>query len=330
MQSRLLVLAPLVAATALVLAGCSGTAAGTATTTPGGSTLSVVASTNVYGQIVQEIGGSDVEVTSIIASASQDPHEYEASASDQLTIQNADLIVENGGGYDAFMDALVQASGSTAPVVVAAEYSAAWPDGAIAPSDTAATLEADPHAEEDHNHDHIEGFNEHVWYDPHTIEHVAEAIAQELGALDPANAATYTANAESFVSQVAGLEDSLAAIDASHAGAEAFVTEPVPVYLLEAAGLVNATPDAFSEAVEQGTDVPPATLLEAIGVLESGAVKLVIVNAQTGGAETTQVVQTADAQSIPVLEFTETLPDGQTYIQWMQQNIAQISGALGQ
>ena len=109
-----------------------------------------------------------------------------------------------------------------------------------------------------------------------------------------------------------------------------FVTEPVPVYLVIAAGLENVTPDAFSEAVEEGQDVPPATLLEALNLLESGDVRVVIANAQTGGAETTQVIDAAKSAAIPVLEFTETLPSGQTYLSWMTDNIAQLEEALAE
>lgn len=144
----------------------------------------------------------------------------------------------------------------------------------------------------------------------------------------PDHAADFTANAEAFVEQIAGLEDALGQIEAKDAGAKVFVTEPVPVYLVEAAGLTNATPSAFSEAVEEGQDVPPATLLESLQLIDSGEIAVMIVNPQTGGAETTQVMDEAKAKSIPVLEFTETLPEGETYVSWMQSNITALSDAL--
>lgn len=333
---RLLLLPALGAASVLALAGCASASAAPAASDD--ATITVVTSTNVYGQIAQEIAGDAVEVVPIISSGAQDPHGYEATAADQLTVQNADLIIENGGGYDSFMDSLIEGSGSEAPVIVAAEYSHSW-SGTEADEHTTDELEETPHAEEehaddatadDHDHDHVEGFNEHVWYDPHTIEHLAEAIADELSTLVPADADTFAANADAFIAQIGDLEASLAEIDAAHAGAQVFVTEPVPGYLIAAAGLTNATPDEFSEAVEEGQDVPPATLLEALDAVRSGDVKVVIANAQTGGAETTQVIDAATAAGLPVLEFTETLPEGQTYIQWMQQNIEELAGALGE
>src|SRR5690606_33981168 len=124
------------------------------------------------------------------------------------------------------------------------------------------------------------------------------------------------------------LEDGLAAIDAAHAGAHVFVTEPAPGRLVEAAGLHDVAPASFSNAVEAGQDVAPATLLEALALLDSGEVQVVIANAQTGGAETTQIIDEADARGIPVLEFTETLPADTPYLEWMAQNIAALQSAL--
>ena len=120
----------LAAASALVFAGCASdqTAGGAEGDDASDGRLSVVASTDVYGEIASQVGGDLVEVTSIVTNASQDPHSFEPSARDQLTVSKADLIVENGGGYDAFIDALIDSSGSEAPVVTAVEHSHDWPE----------------------------------------------------------------------------------------------------------------------------------------------------------------------------------------------------------
>ncbi len=313
----------LAAASALVLAGCAGTAAGDDSSD---GKIAVVASTNVYGQIAEEIGGDLVDVTSIVTNESQDPHSFEPSARDQLAVSKADLVIENGGGYDAFIDALIESSGTEAPVVTAVEFSHDWPENGGHDEESAG--DAEDHAHDHGDHEHVEGFNEHVWYDPHTIAHVAEAIATELGELSPENAETFTANAEAFSSEIDGLEASLEEIAAAHAGEKVFVTEPVPVYLIQAAGLENATPEKFSEAVEEGQDVAPATLLESLALVKGGDVRVVITNTQTGGAETQEIVDEADGQGIPVIAFSETLPEGETYISWMQANIEALSAAL--
>src|SRR3546814_59351 len=159
--------------------------------------------------------------------------------------------------------------------------------------------------------------------------HFAEAVAEELSELAPDSSADITANLEEFSAGITGLEDALAAIAATDAGSKVFVTEPVPLYLASAAELENVTPEAFTEAVEEGQDVPPATLLEALDLLTAGDVRVVIANAQTGGAETEEVLREAESNGIPVVEFAETLPAGQTYLSWMDENIAALAGALG-
>lgn len=362
-RSRLVAPAALLTAGALALAGCAGGAE--PQETPAGDAVTVVASTNVYGQIAEAIGGDHVEVTSIVTSGAQDPHSFEASARDQLAVSEAELIIENGGGYDSFMDALIDGSGTEAPVITAVEFSHDWPDAEshdeAHPEETHASDAHADHADDDHAHDthaeethgaeethaaeekpaedahaghdhgdhgHVEGFNEHVWYDPHTIAHLAEAIADELSALDAANADVFSGNLADFTAGVETIEASLADLDAAHGGTEILVTEPVPLYLTDAAGLVNVMPDAFTEAVEEGQDVAPATLLEAQRLVQSGTIGLVVANAQTGGAETTQVISDAESGGIPVVEFTETLPEGQTYLSWMTANVEALSEAL--
>lgn len=352
----------LTAATSLALAGCAGsTTGGTADAGAGGDTIRVVASTSVYGQLAEQVGGDHVEVTAIVTSTSQDPHSFEPSARDQLTVSKADLVIENGGGYDAFIDALLESSGTDAHVITAVEYSHAWPknagheDDAHAEDDHADedhTDEAhaeDEHAEDDHadddhaedahadddhaedshdDHAHVEGFNEHVWYDPHTMAYVVEQIAAELAELSPDHADTFAANADELVAELEALESAIAEVEAAHAGARVFVTEPLSVYLIAAAGLEDVTPPAFSEAVEEGQDVPPATLLTALHLLRDDEIAVVIANAQTGGGETGQMLDEAETRGIPVVEFTETLPEGQTYISWMQANIEALGAAL--
>ncbi|MEZ3160748.1 zinc ABC transporter substrate-binding protein [Microbacterium sp. BWT-B31] len=319
MARRFLVVSALAAASVLALAGCAAPATGGADD----GRIEIVASTDVYAQIVDELAGDLVEVTAIVSGSNQDPHSFEPSARDQLAVSRADLIIENGGGYDAFVDALIEASGSEAPVLTAVEFSPAWPGDEHAD-------EGDEHADEgdEHGHDHIEGFNEHVWYDPATMGAFAQAIADELETLIPDAAADLTANLDAFTAEIEGLEDSLADIAAEHAGAKVFLTEPVPGYLVEAAGLVNVTPDAFSEAVEEGQDVAPATLLESLALIDSGDVRIVLTNTQTGGAETTEIAEEAQGRDIPVLAFSETLPEDETYLSWMQANIEALAGAL--
>ncbi len=346
MKKPVLVLA-VASVSALVLAGCSATAA---PESGGKDVIQVVASTNVYGAIAEQIGGDRVEVTSIITSASQDPHSYEASARDRLTVQDAELVIENGGGYDSFIDTLI--GDSDVHVLTAAEFSHDYPgneghedaDSHEHAEDEHAEEEAHDHAEGDHaeeghdhaeeegheGHDHIEGFNEHVWFDPHTMIHVVEGIAAEFSEIDPEGEADFTAAAAEIVSDLEGFETELETLGTEAGGASVFLTEPLPGYIAAAAGLTDVTPEGFAEAVEEGTDVAPATLLAALDVIDSGQVKALLTNAQTGGSETERVEAAAEAAGVPVVAFTELLEEGSSYSEWMRDAIQDLAAALQQ
>nr|WP_201470675.1 zinc ABC transporter substrate-binding protein [Microbacterium hydrocarbonoxydans] len=325
-----------VSAAALALAGCSSApAAGEGDD----STIQVVASTNVYGSLAAQIGGDRVDVESIITSASQDPHSYEASARDRLTVKDADLVIENGGGYDAFIETLLQ-DADDVHIVTAVESSHDYPgnEGHDSEEEGAADEGAADGHDHDHEHaegeegheghDHIEGFNEHVWFDPHTMVHVVEAIAAELSAIDPDGEADFTANAEKITADLEGFEADLQALKTDAAGANVIITEPLPGYIATAAGLTDVTPEGFAEAVEEGTDVAPATLLATLQQVEGGEVTAVLTNAQTGGAETQRVEDAAKDAGIPVVAFTELLPDGSSYSEWMSDAIQSLADAL--
>ncbi|BAS09738.1 metal ABC transporter substrate-binding lipoprotein [Arthrobacter sp. Hiyo4] len=94
------------AGVSLLLTACGsggGAPSATSGTESSAGVVEVVASTNVYGDIAAIIGGDKVNVTSIITKTSQDPHSYEATAQDRLLVSKAELVIENGGGYDAFL-----------------------------------------------------------------------------------------------------------------------------------------------------------------------------------------------------------------------------------
>lgn len=301
-----------------MLSACSAPAAVSPSSASDG-TIQVVTSTNVYGDIVKSIGGDKVSVDSIISKTSQDPHSYEANAQDKLAVSKAKLLVENGGGYDGFLHKLADDTGfDHANIVTAVEATG------LAPHEDEAS-----HSAGDHDHDHDHGaFNEHVWYNPAAMAKVADAVAARLAALKPASAAEFTANAGKFKSALAGITGKLEAIKAKHANTPVAITEPVPVYLLEAAGLVNKTPEAYSAAIEEDTDVSPAVLKETKDLFTAGSVKLLAYNEQTEGPQTEAVKEAATSAGVPVVDFTETVPEGKSYLEWMDGNADAIAGAL--
>jgi zinc/manganese transport system substrate-binding protein len=302
----------LATSTVLLLAGCAATDATTQPTEEPFAGLTIVSSTNVWGDVASSIGGDVVQVVSIIENFSQDPHSYEASARDQLAVNEADVIVANGGGYDPFMDTLAEAAGNTNIVY------AYLPD----------ELEQAPKEEEaGHDHDHAHG-NEHVWYDFHVVEDFATRLADQLKALDSENSAEYTANLDAFVAEIESLEERATAVADSVSGARIISSEPVADYLLEKLGLTNITPDSFSQAIEEELDVSPADLLEIQNLISSKSVELFVVNIQTGSVQIDALVGLAESNGIAVIQVSELLPQGLTYVEWMEQNISAIEAGL--
>jgi zinc/manganese transport system substrate-binding protein len=310
------------AITSLTLAGCSAAPASQ------DFGLSIVATTSVYGDIAQSIVGEFGTVTSLISDSSIDPHSFEASARDQLAIADADLVIANGGGYDPFVSPLVEASGTTAVVVIAVDASGLLDDSDEDHADETSAADDNYDITHDTTHDHTEGFNEHVWYSLHGMGHVVEHIAEELVALDPANGSTFEANAEELTTQIEALETRTDELTTQIGGGGAAVTEPVPLYLLEAVGLENLTPADFTEAIEEGNDVPPLAFEQTADLFAAGDVRLLGYNEQTASPETERVREAAESAGVPVVVFTETLPEGADYVSWMTDNLDALAEAL--
>ena len=289
-------------ATASLLALGSLTACGSDSTDAasgdgGGGSLSVVASTNVWGDVAAAVGGNLVRVTSVIDDPSQDPHDFEADAETLLQVSKADVVIENGGGFDDFVDTMLSSADTDAAVVNAFEVSG-------------------------------KTGNEHVWYDVPTVASVADEIAARLGEADPDNAAAYTANAAAYgekLDELVAAEDDLRP---SVEGTPVGVTEPLPVYLAEALGLEDQTPEAFAEAIEEGEDVPVAVLQETLALVEDGGIDLLFYNDQTTSPVTEQVRTAAEKAGVPVVPVTEVLPQGTDYLTWIRGNIDAVATAL--
>ncbi|MGW4111554.1 metal ABC transporter solute-binding protein, Zn/Mn family [Actinosynnema sp. NPDC004786] len=312
MTVRNALLGAVAAATAVVLTACG------AQDTPAADdgAIKVVASTNVWGSVVQAVGGDAVRVSSIIDDPSGDPHSYESKPSDLAAVRDAKLVIFNGGGYDDFFATLL------GPGTEGAKKIEAFPvSGKASDHD-----EPEPEAEGgDHGHDHA--VNEHVWYDFETVRKVAEQAAADLGEIAPDRKAAFDANAKDFTAKLTELERR---VEGRGAGRKVVATEPVAHYLLDTAGVEDVTPESFADAVEAEADIPVAALAEVTRLIEQKQVVALVNNAQTENPATNQVVERAQAAGLPVAEVTETLPEGVTgYLDWMTKQVDSLVGALG-
>lgn len=255
--------------------------------------MTVVASTDVYGDVVAQVAGrlagNRVAITSVIDDPAADPHSYEANTRTELAISHADLLIENGGGYDDFMGTMRRAAHAGAVLI-----------DVVGLSGRRAAAGGD--------------LNEHVWFDLPTVGKLVGRVVAVLSAKDPTDAPAFRTNGDGFSKKLAALQRSEAALKAAHGGAGVAVTEAVPLYLLQACGLVDRTPPEFSRAVEDETDVSPRVLRRTLALFAKHQVKLLVYNEQTAGPVTSKVLAAARAANIPVVPVTETLPEHSDYL----------------
>jgi zinc/manganese transport system substrate-binding protein len=291
--SRPLAAALLLAAWA-VLTGCAGAAHPRAAT--------VVASTDVWGSVARAVTGRHVAVTSILRGADTDPHSYQATPSDAAAIADAALVVYNGGGYDPWVDQVLDRHRSVASVD-ASSFATTGTNGGQPP-------------------------NEHVFYDLSVAKSVASSIADRMTAIDPGNAADYRANAAEFCRGADAIAISEHSIASAYPDTGVLATEPVGYYLMAASGLVNRTPPAFTAANENETDPSPADMASVLDLIDHRQVAALIVNPQTSTAAITGVENAARRAGVPVTEVTETLPDGIDYLTWQRRTVDHLLAAL--
>ena len=292
-----------VAAFAATTAGLAGVAgggtAGAATSTPG--VVHVVAAENFWGNITSQLGGRDVDVTSLISNPNADPHLFETDAADAATLAQAQVVIENGAGYDTWMGSLLGAD-SGHPRIVSA----------------AAVL-------------HVTGSdpNPHLWYDIPRVPTVAAAITAALVKAAPQDAPTFRANLAAFDRSLAPLDATLATIKAHFHNVPVAYTERVPGYALAVAHLDVKTPAGFARSIEDGDDPGPADTLAMQKLLDDHDINVLLYNVQTETPVTAQVRALARQHGIPVVGVSETMPAGaHTYQQWQQSQLTNLLHAL--
>ena len=255
---------------ALTLTGCTGQARWQKGTGP----IKIVASTNVWGDIAYQIAGEEATVTALIDNVNQDPHSFEASARDQLAVQDADIVIMNGGGYDDFVEQMVEADET--PAILINAYVASGDD------DTR---------------------NEHIWYSASQVKDVGNVIFSALETVDRNSTPTYESNLAEFEAQISLIEIRTSEIASAWGGEKVFATEPLIYYLLQDTGMVDITPGEFSEAIEEERDVAPAVMLEAKEALKQA--KFVAVNSSTS---TAQIEELLSSYPSAAYAFGELLP----------------------
>jgi zinc/manganese transport system substrate-binding protein len=289
---------------AACVAGC-----GTGAQGDGGTSGVIVAvgAENQYANVIEQIGGRYVKVSAIESNPNTDPHTFEASPSVAQEVAAAGLIVENGVGYDTFMEKIESAGGAgsdSSRKVINVQKLLGLP-------------ESTP--------------NPHLWYKPQTMPAVARALAGDLSALQPAHAAYFRENARRFDASLKPWYAAIAKFKAAYPNTPVATTEPVGDYMLEAAGTKNMTPFSLQADIMNGTDPAPQNVTLQNSLFSGHEVKVFVHNQQVTDSLTESFVQAAKRAGIPVVGVYETMPTpGYDYQSWMLAEVKALEKAVAE
>ncbi len=263
----------------------------------------VVAAENFWGSIAAQVGGPYIHVTSIIVNPDTDPHAYEPTSSDARLIAQAEYVIVNGAGYDAWVPKLLDANPASGRKVL-----------------TVADLFGKK-----------EGDNPHLWYLPSYVDQVVERIASDLAKIDAADATAISEQGATYRS--VGLKDYHDTIDAirqKYAGTGVGATESIAAYMAEGTGLNLVTPYSYLKAISEGTDPIASDRAQVQNEIASKSIKVFIFNSQNSTPDIQGLVAKARAAGIPVVKMTETLaPATSTFQDWQTGQLKDLLSALG-
>lgn len=156
-----------------------------------GEKLQVVATTNIVGDVVKQVGGQHIDLT-ILMGIGVDPHSYVPTPADTAAIHDAHVVFANGVGLETNLEEMLASSGGDATLI----YLSHGLEHRLAGGA----------AEEDEHGDDKEGLDPHTWFDVKNVIHWVGTIKQALSSLDPANAEAYRANAEAYTKELEALD----------------------------------------------------------------------------------------------------------------------------
>jgi zinc/manganese transport system substrate-binding protein len=289
-------------AIALTLAaGCStGT---TSTSTSGGSHgPRIVAAENFWGSIATQLAGADGDVTSIITNPATDPHDYEASASDARTVASAQLVIENGIGYDAWMQHLIDANPVSGRVVL----------------NVGDLLGIAP------------GGNPHQWYSRASVEQFISRLTSDLATVDPSHRSDYQRNEHTFETRTLAPYNALIAqIKHRYAGTPIGASESIVTPLAQTLGLKMMTPESFLDAIAEGTEPTANDKETADTQIRDHQIKVFVFNSQNSTPDVQRLVDESRREGIPVTTVTETLaPANASFQAWQVDQLRRLEAAL--
>ncbi|HEX3737326.1 MAG TPA: zinc ABC transporter substrate-binding protein [Solirubrobacterales bacterium] len=282
---------------ALAVAGCGGSSADASSE----GKISAVGAENEYANVIEQIGGQYVDVSAVESDPNTDPHTFEASASVAQQVAGADVVVQNGLGYDTYMEKIESASSGSQREVIDVQELLGLPDSTP---------------------------NPHLWYKPETMPAVARQLVADFSELQPEHKAYFAANLRRFEASLQPWLEGLRGFGKKFPGAAVATTEPVADYMLEAAGIENLTPFTMQADIMNDTDpAPQAVALQESFFTEKKADAFVY-NQQVTDSITEKFLRSAGENGVPVVGVYETMPTGYTYQRWMMAELEALEEAV--
>ncbi len=286
----------------LSLGAMSLSACGAASLTTPPGVIRAVAAENQYGNVISQIGGRYVDVSSVLHNPNADPHSFEASTQVAQEISQASLVVQNGLGYDSFMDDIESASPNSSRHILVVQH----------------VIKAPPTTT-----------NPHFWYDLRTMTLVAHAIAQQLSTLQPEHRAYFALRLTNFTTSLTHIQAVIHQFRSTHAAVAAAVTEPVADDLLLAMGFAIKTPVTFQDDVMNGIDPAPQDISHQNALFASRAVEVLCYNQQVIDPLTISFQHNAQSHDVPIVGAYETMPTpGYNYQSWMLAEVKALTAAV--
>ena len=279
-----------------VLGGCTSSARSD------GRVLAVGAE-NVYANVIAQIGGRYVHVSSVVNNPLADPHTYEVTARVAQRIDSAQLIVQNGMGYDSYMNNVESATTTPGRHVLVVRQVAGVP---------------------------LSTWNPHLWYSLPVMATLGRAVEHVLVQVRPQHAAYFAARLRTFELSLHTLAATFVNFRARHRHLAAATSEPVANYLLRELGIAVRTPRQLQAAVMNGVDPSPQDIARQQTLLRGHGVAMLCYNQQVVDAFTSSLVTVASTSRppVPVVAVYETMPASFTYQSWMFAEYAAIVRAV--
>lgn len=238
--------------------------------------ITVVSSINQWGSLAEQIGGTDVKVTSVLSSTGVDAHDFEPKTSDLATLSKAEIVVANGAGYDTWA---TKSRSADSTLVSAAQIVGA-----------------------------MDGDNPHLWFSKDARSGMAKELADAFSKARPKKRKAFAQRLKAWQRTEDELDTAMTAFAKTHPDATYGATEAVAYYLMSDISLKDVTPSGYARAVSNGGEIAPADLQTFQKLIEGRKLDVLVNNTQEASDATNMLTGTAGRSDVPVVDVSEQMP----------------------